>query len=382
MSDDKAIIPQRVTDDERPVRALVPAAHTEPGELSVGDLVAQVRKVQEVMDAVMKRDFHYGVIPGCGDKPTLFKPGAEKLALVFRLCPSFDVTETDLGNGHRHFRVTCVLTHITTGAKIAEGVGYGSTMESKYRWRQGQRKCPKCGKPAIIKGKAEYGGGWLCWPKKDGCNSKWPDGAKEIEGQSVDRVENPDIADAYNTVLKMAKKRAQIDATLTATGASDIFAQDLEDLAEAAANIKPTPAPAKQSPEEGAAEMGDAFDEADARSFIERIKSAATVEAVAAIEAEAARLESAEARQKIHKAAGAARSAFKRAEAKPEAKAAKPAGTPKMLDALLLSLDKAQCLADVKAVYEESRKWAWSSEDRDRLMDRVSMRKADFENAA
>ncbi len=44
------------------------------------------------------------------------------------------------------------------------------------------------------------------------------------------RAENPDPADQYNTVLKMAKKRALVDAVLTATAASDCFAQDLEDL--------------------------------------------------------------------------------------------------------------------------------------------------------
>ena len=104
-------------------------------------------------------------------------------------------------------------------------------MESKYRWRRGERKCPTCGKAAtIIKGKAEYGGGWICFGKKGGCGGKWPDGDKAIEGQQTDRVENPDVADTYNTVLKMAKKRAQVDATLTVVGASDILTQDLEDL--------------------------------------------------------------------------------------------------------------------------------------------------------
>src|SRR5690606_20296729 len=41
-----------------------------------------------------------------------------------------------------------------------------------------------------------------------------------------------DPADVANTVLKMAKKRAQIDMTLTALAASDIFTQDIEDLPE------------------------------------------------------------------------------------------------------------------------------------------------------
>ena len=57
---------------------------------------------------------------------------------------------------------------------------------------------------------------------------------KTDEGQWViaekgEKQENPDIADVYNTVLKMAKKRAMVDAVLTITAASDIFTQDLEE---------------------------------------------------------------------------------------------------------------------------------------------------------
>jgi len=50
-----------------------------------------------------------------------------------------------------------------------------------------------------------------------------------IQGASVEH-DNP--ADYYNTVLKMAKKRAHVDAILTATAASDIFTQDVEDMPE------------------------------------------------------------------------------------------------------------------------------------------------------
>jgi hypothetical protein len=34
-------------------------------------------------------------------------------------------------------------------------------------------KCPTCGVNAIIKGKEEYGGGWLCFKKKGGCGDKF-----------------------------------------------------------------------------------------------------------------------------------------------------------------------------------------------------------------
>jgi len=40
-----------------------------------------------------------------------------------------------------------------------------------------------------------------------------------------------DFFTAINTVLKMAKKRAYVDAILTATHASGIFTQDMEDIA-------------------------------------------------------------------------------------------------------------------------------------------------------
>jgi hypothetical protein len=202
------------------------------GEMSVKAVVDRKRKIQEVLEAVMKEGEHYGKIPGCGDKPTLFKAGAEVLAVTFGLAPRFVVTKTDLSNGHREYEVVCTLRHIASGLDVGEGLGAATTMESKHRWRGSGRKCPECGSATIIKGQAQYGGGWLCFAKKGGCGQKWKEGDQAIEAQEAGRIENPDPADLYNTVLKMAKKRAQVDATLTAVGASDILTQDLEDLAQ------------------------------------------------------------------------------------------------------------------------------------------------------
>lgn len=213
-------------------------AHSQGGELTVQAIVDRKRKIVEVMGAVMREGEHYGRIPGCGDKPSLYKAGAEILATTFMLAPTFEVEQTDLPGGHREYRVTCTLKHIASGVSLGEGVGCCSTMESKYRYRGGARLCPECGKAAIIKGKADYGGGWLCFGKKGGCGSKWKDGDRAIEGQPEGRVENPDPADQYNTVLKMAKKRAQVDCTLTAVGASDLLSQDLEDLPPGSAVVR------------------------------------------------------------------------------------------------------------------------------------------------
>ena len=44
------------------------------------------------------------------------------------------------------------------------------------------------------------------------------------------RIENVEIFNYINTILKMAKKRAFVDAILQVASLSEIFTQDLEDL--------------------------------------------------------------------------------------------------------------------------------------------------------
>lgn len=209
--------------------------------LPVAEIVAQVTRVQEVMKAVMQEGEHYGTIPGCGEKKTLLQPGAQKLCLTFRLAPKYTIQETNYTGNHKEYRVVCELTHIITGQFLGEGVGCCSTLESKYRWRQQEIRCPKCGKNKIIQGKAEYGGGWLCWAKKGGCGAKFAENDPSIVNQPRGRVENPDPADCYNTVLKMAKKRAYVDATIAATAASDIFTQDIGDNEDEGNDAAPAP---------------------------------------------------------------------------------------------------------------------------------------------
>lgn len=66
------------------------------------------------------------------------------------------------------------------------------------------------------------------------------------------RIPNDGICDQVNTLQKMAQKRAYVGATIKATKASDLFTQDMEDLAENEAVSKGAPAPVaapKEAPE-------------------------------------------------------------------------------------------------------------------------------------
>jgi hypothetical protein len=200
--------------------------------MNVESVVRQVNLIQEIMSQVMRVDEHFGTIPGC-KKPSLYKPGAEKLGFTFRLAPEYDVRTINLSNGHREYQVKCRLRHIPTGSMVGEGEGSCTTMEGKYRFRGGEKEgtgqaVPKEYWNLKNAGKTSealdlIGGPGFLPGKIDG---KW-------EICSVgEKVEHDNPADFYNTCLKMAKKRAHVDAILTATAASDIFTQDVEDMTE------------------------------------------------------------------------------------------------------------------------------------------------------
>lgn len=196
--------------------------------MSPGDVLKQLGNIQLLMREAMVPSVDFGLIPGCGDKPSLFKAGAEKLGVMFRIYPRFTVDRRELENGHREYDFTCRLYVCGTDELVTEGVGTCSTLESRYRWRYA-RTCPECGVLGALR-RSRNAPVWYCWAKIGGCGCEFKSDDQRIVNQPA-RIENPDIADVYNTVKKIGKKRAHVDAILIATGASALFAVDLEDEA-------------------------------------------------------------------------------------------------------------------------------------------------------
>ncbi|MFA5158724.1 MAG: hypothetical protein WC451_06100 [Patescibacteria group bacterium] len=217
--------------------------------LTADQIRGQVNLIQEVMKSVMRENEHYGKIPGCGDKPSLLKPGAEKLMFTFRLVADPEVEVFDLYHptvqGHREYRVKVKISSIN-GTYMGGGIGSCSTMEAKYRFRGGEKistneKVPteywnlkKANK--FDEAKALIGGDNYGVAKIDG---SW------MICEIGEKQEHDNPADFYNTCEKMAKKRALVDATLTVTAASDIFTQDIEELVD---NGVMTPKPESKPP--------------------------------------------------------------------------------------------------------------------------------------
>jgi hypothetical protein len=205
-----------------------------PREL-VPSTPAQVSKGLDAIRAIMRECMvdgqDYGKVPGCGDKVGLFQPGAQKLSMTFQLNPEVYREEvTDYPNFHRGYRL---VVRVANGPKYADGVGECSTMESKYRFRTAGKVCPECGKEAVLKSK-NAGDGWFCWFKKGGCGATFAPntpGSNKIESQAGGKVEHDNPADFWNIVRKMAFKRAFVHAIINATNTSELWSQDLEDLA-------------------------------------------------------------------------------------------------------------------------------------------------------
>lgn len=141
---------------------------------SLGQSLKAIGAFQQLVRSQFKQNHDFGVIPGTGTKPTLLKPGAEKIVMLLGLTSEYDIAEStrDFEKGFFQYQIKCKL--LKNGTIVTEGMGAANTKERKYL-------------------------------KQDPF--------------SVD-----------NTVLKMAKKRALVDAALLVGSLSDIFTQDIEDM--------------------------------------------------------------------------------------------------------------------------------------------------------
>lgn len=158
----------------------------------------QMNEFKEFLKNDLKDGIDFGAIPKV-DKPTLFKAGGEKIQMYLGLTPQYKLLHREfVPNQERKDKVwndttkkyqevssirnyyswewSCELWHGDT--KVAEGVGAGNSEERK----------------------------WVSQYQKG---------------------ENPDSL--ANTIIKISKKRAFMDAIIGVSGVSDIFTQDLED---------------------------------------------------------------------------------------------------------------------------------------------------------
>lgn len=152
---------------------------------------------RELQKRVLEEGIDYGFPAGKkapNQKPSLYKSGAEKLTRLFNLRADFELVKEVERDDFIFYEFRCTLQ---TLSGITVGVGYGA------------------------------------------CNSR----------EKSAWNSNPWMY--QNTILKMAKKRAHVDAVLTGLGASNVFTQDIEDFqAEEEERTNPESAQQNTPPQE------------------------------------------------------------------------------------------------------------------------------------
>lgn len=195
-------------------RALGPKDDLEIDLKAVDIGLRKIKQFQSLVRSLTVEGSDYGVIPGT-NKPTLLKPGAEKVAKLMNLADSYEVMSKteDYEKPLFAYTIRCRLTNIKTERLISQGLGQCNSMESKYRFRW------------------VFGSDVPEGINKDTLKSLTRWSKKTNKDYKVYRIDNDDIFSQINTILKMAKKRALVDAVLSAGRLSEIFTQDMEESA-------------------------------------------------------------------------------------------------------------------------------------------------------
>jgi hypothetical protein len=171
-------------------------------------------QLRACMLAVLRPGVDYGTIPGMGDKPSLFKPGAEKLIQWFGFGFTSERGETERDSDGNRLGVTyrCTVTKGLPDGRtitIATCEGYAGYDEDRFYTSPEQAVA----KAAKAKAREEYNA------------AKYNRAPNPAKWQFITEYRAP-----WNTVIKMAQKRAHVGAAIDATAAAGLFTQDLEDM--------------------------------------------------------------------------------------------------------------------------------------------------------
>lgn len=194
---------------------------------------AKFETVRQYTANCLKKNVDYGTVPGVS-KPSLLKPGAEKICSLFGLTPKFTCVDKIMnwnGDGNPdnepffYFEYRCDLYR--GGEFVASCDASCNSWEKKYRYRRSDLVCPQCGKPLR---KSKNGDVFYCWARQGGCGATFAGNDPRVANQKTGEVKNFDTAEQVNTFQKMAQKRAYVGATLIACNLSEYYTQDVEDM--------------------------------------------------------------------------------------------------------------------------------------------------------
>jgi hypothetical protein len=149
-----------------------------------------IKQAEKLVTSVLEEGIDYGIHPGTSSM-ALKDSGASKIANAFNCYPEHEILHLREDDEVISYLVQAKMVSRVTGNVVAVGVGACSTMESKYAYR------------------------WVDDPAEYGLSKE---GLKYDKRKRKYRIPNPEAEDLGNTILKMASKRAEIDADQSLPG--------------------------------------------------------------------------------------------------------------------------------------------------------------------
>lgn len=170
---------------------------------TIENTVANIRLLQGMVKDLLKRGVDYGRTPGT-QSDNLWDPGASQIIGAFgaRIGPRRILKLEDTDE-----KIAVVLEapliSRSTGDEVAAGIGAASTLETKYKYR------------------------WVNDPLEWGYDAETIKTLKHKiqSGKTLYRIPNPEHSDLLNTIVKMASKRAEVDAAQTLPGVASVLRQ-------------------------------------------------------------------------------------------------------------------------------------------------------------
>lgn len=192
------------TRDEGTIAVAAPRVTPE----TIQETMQTIALLQGMVKDTLIRSIDYGRIPGT-PQDSLWDPGASQIISSFNCYPGerrilkLDDTDEKI--------VVCIEVPIISRATqqvVGSGIGAASTLETKYKYR------------------------WVNKPQEYGYDEvaiktfKTKLG-KDDEGRKITlyRIPNPEHSELLNTILKMASKRAEVDAAESLPGVASVLRQ-------------------------------------------------------------------------------------------------------------------------------------------------------------
>jgi len=192
---------------------------------SIKNRLMEINSIQEFVKSLLKPGEDYGTIKYTKNgkemetKPFLYKSGAEKIAYALGLRILVDIVDKVVDENEIAYTIKCRLFR-NDDVVVSEGFGVASTSEYKF-WKQ-VNESMKAGMP------------------------------KDVAMRSIS-----------NTILKMAEKRAVVDAALHIFALSGFFSQDedyvKEEIKNEGGHVE-TPKPKQQKPIQKSEPISDVDD--------------------------------------------------------------------------------------------------------------------------